>query len=105
MSQERGAGSAEWERQHSALPPPRSAPTAEYPVTFNQARRQVLSAASFDPDAYEQLRDDPAATVYAVGVVVVATLLAALGGLLWARFAASPPPIFETDTGRFFTRS
>jgi len=74
-------------------------------VTLNQARRQVLSAASFDPDAYETVRDDPAATVYAVAVVVVSTLLAALGGFLWTRFAAAPPPIFETDTARFFTRS
>jgi hypothetical protein len=64
-----------------------------------------LSAASFHPDAYEDLRDDPAMTVYAVGVVVVATLLAAIGGFLWVRFAASPPPIFETDTSRFLTRS
>jgi len=74
-------------------------------VTFNQARRRLVSAASFHPDAYDDLRDDPAATVYAVGVVVIATLLAAIGGFLWVRFAASPPPIFETDTTRFLVRS
>jgi hypothetical protein len=74
-------------------------------VTFNQVRRQVVSAASFHPDAYEDVRDDPAATVYAVGVVVIATLFAAIGGFLWVRFAAAPPPIFETDTSRFLLRS
>ena len=74
-------------------------------MTLHQARRRLIGAASFDPNAYEDLRDDPAATVYAVGVVIVATLLAAMGGLLWARFAASPPQIFDVDITRFFQRS
>jgi hypothetical protein len=74
-------------------------------VTFNQAGRRAISAASFNPDAYENLRDDPTATTYAVGVVVVSTLLAALGGLLWARFAAVPPEIFNVDLGHFIRNS
>lgn len=74
-------------------------------MTVNQARRRLIGAASFDPDAYEDLRDDPAATVYAVGVVIVATVAAALGGWLWARFAAAPPPIFDVNLGRFFRNS
>jgi hypothetical protein len=48
-------------------------------MTFNQARQRVLSAASFDPDTYDDLRDDPTATAYAVAVVVGSTLLAARG--------------------------
>ncbi len=74
-------------------------------MTLNQASRRLVGVASLNPDAYEELRDDPAATVYAVGVVVVATVLAALGGLLWGRFSASPPPIFDVDVNRFFIRS
>ena len=74
-------------------------------MTFGQARRRAFSVASFDPGAYDELRDDPAATVYAVGVVVVATALAAIGGLLWAMIAAAPPPIFEVNVPRFILRS
>ncbi len=74
-------------------------------MSVNQVSRRLVGAASLNPDAYEELRDDPAATVYAVGVVVVATVLAALGGLLWGRFAASPPPIFDVDVARFVQRS
>ena len=74
-------------------------------MTFNQAGRRMMSAASFNPDTYEDLRDNPAVTVYAVGVVIVSTLLAALGGLLWARFAASPPPIFDVDIRHFLINS
>lgn len=74
-------------------------------MTFGQARRRAFSVASFDPGAYDELRDDPAATVYAVGVVVVATALAAIGGLLWAMIAAAPPPIFDVDITRFVQRS
>lgn len=74
-------------------------------MTFNQAGRRMVGAASFNPDAYEDLRDNPAATVYAVGVVILSTLLAALGGFLWARFAASPPPIFDVDIRHFLRNS
>ena len=74
-------------------------------MTFNQAGRRMVSAASFNPDSYEDLRDNPSATVYAVGVVVLSTLLAAAGGLLWANFAAAPPEIFNVDVGHFFIRS
>src|SRR5262245_47425058 len=74
-------------------------------MTFNQARRRVLSAASFDPDTYDDLRNDPTATAYAVAVVVGATLLAALGGLLWALIAASPPQIYKVALTHFIIRS
>ena len=74
-------------------------------MTSYQAGRQLLRTASFNPDAYDNLRDDPSATAYAVGVVVVATLLAALGGLLWAAIAAAPPEIFDVDIGHFIQRS
>lgn len=74
-------------------------------MTFNQVRRRAVGAASFNPDTYEELRDDPTATAPAVAVVVVATLLAAAGGYLWARIAASPPPIFDVDTRHFLLNS
>lgn len=74
-------------------------------MTFNQAGRRMVSAASFNPDAYEDLRDNPAVTAYAVGVVVLSTVLAAVGGLLWAQFAAAPPPIFDVDIRHFVIRS
>jgi hypothetical protein len=74
-------------------------------VTPNQTKRRAIGVASFNPDTYEELRDDPSATVPAVAVVVIATVLAALGGFLWARIAASPPPIFDVDTGHFFLNS
>ena len=41
----------------------------------------------------------------ALAVVVLATALSALGGLLWAAFAAQPPPIFTVDIPRFIQRS
>jgi hypothetical protein len=62
----------------------------------------MIGIAAFDPSAYEELRDDPAATLFAVVVVIAATLLAALGGLLWVLVAAAPPEIYEVDVGRFF---
>ena len=74
-------------------------------MTLNQAGRRAIGLASFDPGAYEELRDDPAATVVAVGVVVAATIFQAIGGLLWALFAASPPPIFQVDIGHFIRNS
>jgi hypothetical protein len=74
-------------------------------MTLNTSGRRVVGAISFSPDAYEELRDDPSATVYAVAVVVIATLLAAIGGLLWASIAAAPPEIFNVDVARFFQRS
>lgn len=66
-------------------------------MTINQAGRRLLSAAAFDPDAYDTVRDDPAATAYAIGIVVVASIAAGLGGLLWAMIAATPPQIFRVD--------
>jgi hypothetical protein len=74
-------------------------------MRLGQERRRMIGIAAFDPSAYEELRDDPAATVFAVVVVVAATLLAALGGLLWVLVAAAPPEIYEVDVGRFFLRS
>jgi hypothetical protein len=74
-------------------------------MTFNQAGRRMVGAASFNPDAYDDLRDNPSATVYAVGVVVLSTMLAAVGGLLWANFAAAPPPIFNVDIRHFLFNS
>ena len=74
-------------------------------MTFSQVRRRAIGVASLDPGAYEDLRDDPAATVYAVGIVVIATVLAAVGGLLWAAISATPPPIFDVDVPRFVLRS
>lgn len=74
-------------------------------MRLGHARRRIIGVASFDPSAYEDLRDDPSATAPAVVVVVVATLLAALGGLLWALIAASPPEIYDVDIGHFITRS
>lgn len=68
-------------------------------MTINQAGRRLLTAASFDPDAYEDVRDDPAATVYAVGIVIAASVASGIGGLLWALVAAAPPPIFKVDMG------
>lgn len=67
--------------------------------------RHIRSVTNFSPTAFAELRDDPTATVPAVGVVVVATLLAALGGLFWALVGASPPPIFTVDIPRFVVRS
>jgi hypothetical protein len=74
-------------------------------MTFNQAGRRMMSAASFNPDAYEDLRHNPTVTSYAVGVVVLSTVLAAVGGLLWASFSAAPPPIFDVDVRHFLIRS
>jgi hypothetical protein len=74
-------------------------------MTLNRTGRRVAAAVSLSPDAYEELRDDASATVYAVAIVVLATLLAAIGGLLWARIAAAPPEIFDVDVARFFQRS
>jgi hypothetical protein len=78
---------------------------AEHTVTFKEASRRTISVASFNPDAYEDLRDNRSATIAALGVVVVATLLAAIGGLLWARFAAETPEIYVVDIERFLVRS
>jgi hypothetical protein len=74
-------------------------------MRLDQARRRMIGVAAFDPSAYEELRDDPAATLYAVAVVVGATLIAAIGGLLWALVAAAPPEIYEVDIRRFILRS
>ena len=74
-------------------------------MTLNQAGRRLASAASFDPNAYDELRDDPAATPVAVGVVIVATLLAATGGFLWALIAAAPPQIYKIALAHFLLRS
>ncbi|MGH2588375.1 MAG: hypothetical protein ACRDJE_25935 [Dehalococcoidia bacterium] len=75
-------------------------------MTFNQAGRRFVGAVSFDPDNYENLRDEPSMTVYAVGVVVVCTLLGAIGGLLWAAFFSAPPPeIYNVDIDHFIRNS
>lgn len=74
-------------------------------MRLDQARRRMIGVAAFDPSAYEDVRDDPAATLYAVAVVVGATLIAAIGGLLWALVAAAPPEIYEVDIRRFILRS
>jgi hypothetical protein len=66
-------------------------------MTFDEAGRRAIGLASFDPGAYEELRDDPAATVPAVGIVIAATVLQAIGGVMWGRFGAPPPPIFQVD--------
>jgi hypothetical protein len=71
----------------------------------DQAARQPIGLTSFDPNGYEELRDNPAATLPAIGVVVGATILAALGGLLWAALAAAPPPIFNVDIQHFLVAS
>ena len=74
-------------------------------MRLDEAGRRALGVASFNPTDYEELRDDPTATVFAVGVVIVATILQALGGFLWALFGATPPPIYDVDMSHFLRNS
>lgn len=68
-----------------------------------RGRRQRLSARPVDAGNVRPL--DRRGTAGALAVVIAATALSALGGLIWAAFAATPPPIFTVDLPRFLVRS
>jgi hypothetical protein len=74
------------------------------PTAGTSARLAVLGQRCL-PDGCAEIRGDAAGTLPAVGVVVGATLLAALGGLLRARFGATLPSFFPVDIPRFFVHS
>lgn len=74
-------------------------------MTSNQTGRTLIGIVSFSPDAYEGLRDNAEATAPAIAVVVIATVLSALGGMIWARFSAAPPETLQVDVSHFFLNS
>jgi len=61
---------------------------------------RIVRCLLLDPEAYDELRTTPADTLAAATVVLVASYLAGLGGLIWTFTAAQ-----YADHGRFFLRS
>lgn len=55
---------------------------------------RLLRLVQLDTSVFDEVRQDPAATVPSVLVVVVSTLLAALGGWLWWSFQGFPGGVF-----------
>lgn len=68
---------------------------------------RLRGALALSPSAFRAIADDPRAIRDAVLVVIVATLLAGLGGLIWTRWGGKPPAnaIYDTDVRRFIARS
>lgn len=62
---------------------------------------------ALDRATLTEIADDPRAIIGAVAIVVVATVLAGLGGLLWTQWGGRTPAnaIYETDIHRFIIRS
>lgn len=62
---------------------------------------------ALDQATLREIADDPRSLPGALAVVVLATALAGLGGLLWTQWGGRFPPnaIAEPDVGRFLLRS
>ncbi len=69
--------------------------------------RRIAGVLALDPTAFRAVADDEGALDGALVVVVGATLLAGLGGLLWTQWGGHPPAnaTFAIDLRRFIARS
>ena len=68
---------------------------------------RLMGVLALNPATFEEIADDTGAIRGALLTVIVATLLAGLGGLLWTQWGGQPPTraIYQTDVQRFIARS
>lgn len=76
-------------------------------MSTERPQGRLAGALALDPRAYQEIADSPGAIRGAVLIVIGATLLAGLGGLLWTQWGGRTPEnaIYATDVQRFIARS